>query len=139
MHAKHPGLNPAIQGIFILSSLETGATLAILESGFLTALGTGLAGAIGADVLARPDAQTITIVGAGVQGILQLEMLFLVCPISRVQVHDIRPEAASEFAIRNGARLGVDIQPVNRLDLRSVGRTSLSPRPGRPDLFCKLV
>src|SRR6202035_4186714 len=37
VHAKHPGLDPAIRGIVILSSLETGATLAILESGFLTA------------------------------------------------------------------------------------------------------
>jgi ornithine cyclodeaminase/alanine dehydrogenase-like protein (mu-crystallin family) len=116
VHAKHPGLNPAIQGIIILSSLETGGTLAILESGFLTALRTGLAGAIGADVLARPDAQTAAIVGAGAQGIRQLEMLFLVRPISRVRVHDIRPEAAREFAIGNGARLGVDIEPVNSLD-----------------------
>src|SRR6516225_9330072 len=41
VHAKHPGREPAIQGVIILSSLETGATLAILESGFLTALRTG--------------------------------------------------------------------------------------------------
>src|SRR2546427_5117498 len=70
VQAKHPGRDPAIQGVIILSSLETGATLAILESGFLTALRTGLAGAIGADVLARPDVRTVAIVGAGVQGIL---------------------------------------------------------------------
>src|SRR6516165_10423643 len=63
VHAKHPGQNPGIQGVIILSSLETGATLAILESGFLTALRTGLAGAIGAKVLARPDARTVAIVG----------------------------------------------------------------------------
>ena len=83
VHAKHPGRDPAIQGVIILSSLETGATLAILESGFLTALRTGLAGAIGAKVLARPDARTVAIVGAGVQGILQVEMLLLVRPVSR--------------------------------------------------------
>src|ERR1700752_138172 len=63
VHAKCPGPNPAIQGIIVLSSLETGATLAILESGFLTALRTGLAGAIGADLLARRDARTLPIVG----------------------------------------------------------------------------
>jgi hypothetical protein len=59
VHAKHPGRDPAIQGVIILSSLESGATLAILESGFLTSLRTGLAGAIGADVLARLDARTL--------------------------------------------------------------------------------
>jgi ornithine cyclodeaminase/alanine dehydrogenase-like protein (mu-crystallin family) len=90
--------------------------LAILESGFLTALRTGLAGAIGADVLARPDAQTVAIVGAGAQGILQLEMLLLVRPISRVRVYDIIPERAVEFANRNGARLGIEIAPVENLD-----------------------
>jgi ornithine cyclodeaminase len=116
VHAKHPGQNPGIQGVIILSSLETGATLAILESGFLTALRTGLAGAIGADVLAKPDAQTVAIVGAGVQGTLQLEMLLLVRRISRVRVYDIRPDAARVFAIENGPRLGVDIEPVNSLD-----------------------
>ena len=45
VRAKYPARNPAIQGVIILSSLETGATLAIMESGFLTALRTGLAGA----------------------------------------------------------------------------------------------
>jgi len=77
VHAKYPGSNPAIQGIIILSSRETGATLAILESGFLTALRTGLAGAIGADLLARRDARTLAIVGAGVQGVLRAFVLCL--------------------------------------------------------------
>ena len=53
VHAKYPAHDPAIQGVVILSSLETGAILAIMESGFLTAVRTGLAGAIAADVLAR--------------------------------------------------------------------------------------
>jgi len=116
VHAKYPGSNPAIQGIIILSSLETGATLAILESGFLTALRTGLAGAIGADLLARRDARTLAIVGAGVQGVLQLEMLLLVRPISRVRVYDLLPERAKAFADRHGDRLGLEIQPVDSLD-----------------------
>jgi ornithine cyclodeaminase len=115
VHAKHPGLTPAIQGVIILSSLETGATLAILESGFLTALRTGIAGAIAADLLARPDSQRVAIVGAGVQGSVQLEMLLLARSISRVRVYDTGEGRANEFASRNGARLGVDIEPVDNL------------------------
>src|ERR1700758_1655135 len=68
VHAKHPGRDPAIQGVIILSSLETGETLAIIESGFLTALRTGLAGAIGADVLARRDARAVAIIGGSPGG-----------------------------------------------------------------------
>src|SRR6516225_11752898 len=116
VHAKHPARDPAIQGVIIISSLETGATLAILESGFLTALRTGLVGAIGAKVLARPDAQTVAIVGAGVQGILQLEMLLLVRPISRARVYDISAGRAREFAARNSSRLGIEVEPADTLD-----------------------
>src|SRR5580658_5150269 len=42
-----PGGNPAIRGVLILHDLETGAPLAVLESSYLTALRTGLAGALG--------------------------------------------------------------------------------------------
>jgi hypothetical protein len=45
VHAKFPGGNPAIQGVLILHDLDTGAPLAILESSYLTACRTGLAGA----------------------------------------------------------------------------------------------
>jgi ornithine cyclodeaminase len=87
-----------------------------MESGFLTALRTGLAGAIAADVLARPDARTVAIVGAGVQGILQLEMLLLVRAITRACVYDISADRAHEFASRNSSRLGIEIEPADHLD-----------------------
>jgi ornithine cyclodeaminase/alanine dehydrogenase-like protein (mu-crystallin family) len=115
VHAKHPGRDPAIQGVIILSSLESGATLAILESGFLTALRTGLAGAIAVDVLARPDVRTVAIIGAGVQGILQLEMLLQVRSITRAWVYDISADRAREFAARNSSRLGIEIEPADKL------------------------
>jgi ornithine cyclodeaminase/alanine dehydrogenase-like protein (mu-crystallin family) len=115
VHAKYPARDPAIQGVIILSSLETGETLAIMESGFLTALRTGLAGAIAAVVLARSDARTVAIVGAGAQGILQLEMLLLVRPITRARVYDISALRAGEFAARNRSLLGIEIEPAGKL------------------------
>jgi ornithine cyclodeaminase len=66
-------------------------------------------------VLARPDARTAAIVGAGVQGILQLEMLLLVRPISGARVYDISPDCAREFATRHSSRLGIEIEPVDKL------------------------
>jgi ornithine cyclodeaminase/alanine dehydrogenase-like protein (mu-crystallin family) len=115
VHTKFPGRDPSIQGVIILSGLETGATLAILESGFLTAVRTGLAGAIAADVLARRDAQTVAIVGAGMQGILQLEMLLLVRPITRARVYDISADRARAFAARNSSQLRIEIEPADML------------------------
>jgi ornithine cyclodeaminase/alanine dehydrogenase-like protein (mu-crystallin family) len=99
VHAKFPGGNPAIQGVLILHDLETGAPLAILESSYLTALRTGWAGALGADVLALPDAHCVAIIGAGVQGRSQLAALRMVRKITSVQVFDSSVEAAQRFAL----------------------------------------
>jgi len=72
VHAKFPGSDPAIRGLLVLHDLATGVPLAVMESSYLTALRTGLVGALGADVLARPTASTVAIIGAGTQGQAQL-------------------------------------------------------------------
>src|SRR5262247_366499 len=68
VHAKFPAETPAIRGVLCLHSTETGALLAVMDSTHLTAVRTGLAGALAAHVLARPEADTVAVVGAGVQG-----------------------------------------------------------------------
>lgn len=80
VHAKHPGQQRAIQGVLLLHELATGALLAVMNSTAITAVRTGLAGALAADVLARPDATRVAIIGAGVQVTLQLRCLALVRP-----------------------------------------------------------
>lgn len=99
VHAKFPGGNPAIQGVLILHDLATGAPLAILESSYLTALRTGLAGALGADVLALPDAVCVALIGAGVQARSQLAALRMVRELTSVQVFDSSLDAARTFAL----------------------------------------
>jgi ornithine cyclodeaminase/alanine dehydrogenase-like protein (mu-crystallin family) len=99
VHAKFPGEDPAIRGLLILHDLETGAPLAILESSYLTALRTGLAGALGADVLALPDARCVAIIGAGVQARSQLAALRRVREITSVQIFDSSMEAAQRFSL----------------------------------------
>jgi len=99
VHAKFPGGDPAVQGLLILHDLETGAPLAILESSYLTALRTGLAGALGAHVLALPDARCVAIIGAGVQARSQLAALRLVRGITSVQIFDSSLEAAQRFSL----------------------------------------
>ncbi len=69
-----------------------------MESSHLTALRTGLAGALSADALARADARTVAIIGAGVQGRSQLAALRLVRPVETVRVLDPVPTAAEAFA-----------------------------------------
>ncbi|MBT9368667.1 ornithine cyclodeaminase family protein [Rhizobium sp. CSW-27] len=97
VHAKFPGRDPAIRGVLLLNDLQTGDLLAMMESSYLTALRTGLAGALGADALARPEARTVAIIGAGAQGRAQLAALRLLRRIDRVQVFDPVPQAVADY------------------------------------------
>jgi len=71
--------------------------LAILESSYLTALRTGLAGALGAGALALPSAERAAITGAGVQGRSQLAALRMVRSVASVRVFDLSGDAARRF------------------------------------------
>lgn len=108
VHAKFPDSRPAIRGVINLHDLRTGELLAIMDSTLITAVRTGLAGAVAADVLARQDAETVAIIGAGVQGHLQLRHLTLVRPIRRVILYDIEPARAEDLAGRLKAELEVE-------------------------------
>ena len=67
VHAKFPDHDPAIRGVICLHDARTGTLLAIMDSTYITAIRTGIAGALAADVLARADASTVAVIGAGVQ------------------------------------------------------------------------
>jgi alanine dehydrogenase len=59
---------PTVSGLVLLSNAETGALEAIFDAGVVTALRTGAAAVLAAETLARDDAQTVAVIGAGVNG-----------------------------------------------------------------------
>jgi ornithine cyclodeaminase len=115
VHATFPGSEPAIRGVLILHDLSTGEPLAVMESSYLTALRTGLAGALGCDVLALAGATRVAIIGAGVQGRAQLSALRLVRPIESVRVLDTSPEAIERFR-RDPACAGLEVTSATSLE-----------------------
>ncbi|MFW6027310.1 MAG: ornithine cyclodeaminase family protein [bacterium] len=98
VHAKFPGQSPAIRGLLILHDVRTGEVLAVLESSYLTAWRTGLLAALAADVLAKPDARSVSVLGAGAQGRSVLAALRLVRPLESVCLYDTSGPAARAFA-----------------------------------------
>lgn len=113
VHAKFPQQQPAIKGVLHLHDLKTGQLLAIMDSTYLTAVRTGLAGAIAADTLARADASLVAIIGAGAQGELQLRCLAMVRVLRQVRVFDTLPGRAEDYAQRLAPALGVPILPAS--------------------------
>ena len=93
----------------MLADASTGTPLAMMESGAVTALRTGAATAVAAKYLARSDAQTVTVLGAGAQGEIQLAALAEVLPLRRAWVLDIDPARAEGLAERVGRRLGFPV------------------------------
>jgi len=115
VNAKFPDAYPAIKGVILLHDIKTGDLLSVLESGHITALRTGLAGAIAADTLARKDASRVAVIGAGTQGRVQLSSLALVREISAVSVFDTVRSAAEHYAAEDQDGIECEIRPVGSI------------------------
>jgi ornithine cyclodeaminase/alanine dehydrogenase-like protein (mu-crystallin family) len=120
VHAKFPGhgfseKGPAIRGLIHLFDVETGELLAVLESSYLTAVRTGLASSLAAHTLARPDAKTVAVIGAGAQGRWQLRALAKLRFIKQVLVFDNVPFVAGKFVAELARELDAKIVSVNTL------------------------
>lgn len=115
VHAKFPGQNPAISGVIHLHDLETGELLAVMDSSYITAVRTGIAGALGTDVLSRADARRVGIIGCGVQGELQLRSLTLFREIEEVYAFDSIQGKADEFAGKMETETDLKVAAVSEL------------------------
>ncbi|MDT8344230.1 MAG: ectoine utilization protein EutC [Thermohalobaculum sp.] len=101
---------PSVNGLVTLFSATTGLLEAVLlDNGYLTDVRTAAAGAIAARHLARADASTACIIGAGVQAGLQLEALTLVRPITRATLWARDAARARAKAAELTARLGIEV------------------------------
>jgi ornithine cyclodeaminase len=89
---------PTIHAAVIVLEAKTGRILALLEGSSLTAIRTGAASGAATDLLARMDAKTVTIYGAGVQGRTQLDAVCSVRHIKSAAIVDPDQEKAKLFA-----------------------------------------
>src|SRR5262249_55910845 len=85
-------------GLMVVVSVGDGALAGLLfENGILTDLRTGAAGGVAADMLAREDAATVAIIGAGKQARFQLEAVLQVRQLEAVRVASRSVERAQAF------------------------------------------
>jgi ornithine cyclodeaminase/alanine dehydrogenase-like protein (mu-crystallin family) len=59
---------PTVMGVVLVSSAQDGRLVAVLDAGAVTAVRTGAAAVLAAEVLGRADAESAAVVGAGVNG-----------------------------------------------------------------------
>lgn len=113
MHPDNRDKNlPFIQALVALFDAATGTPLAVMNGAVLTAMRTGAASGAATDLLARANASTVAIFGAGVQAETQLEAVCAVRPIKKVRVLDVSEERVAAFIGKMSSQLGVEITAV---------------------------
>lgn len=124
---------PTTIGTLLLNDPESGALLAIMDAGFLTAMRTGAVSGVASKVLAREDASVAGIFGAGVMARTQLRAICEVRKIRRAIVHDPNAEAAARYSKEMAQALGIPVSPVDDpravLDAEIVCAASSSKTP----------
>jgi alanine dehydrogenase len=89
---------------------ESGELLSIMQSDKLGQLRTGAASGVATKHLAREDATTLGIYGAGWQAESQLEAIAAAKKLDRIVVHSRTEESRKAFAEKMGERLGLEIE-----------------------------
>lgn len=90
---------------------ETGALRAVMPGTHITGTRTGAASGVATRYLAREDASSLGLIGAGFQGRNQVAAVREVRDIRTVRVYDLFPEAAASYAAALSGE-GLDAQPV---------------------------
>lgn len=99
-----------VTGTTILSELEHGHTLAVMDSGYLTDIRTAAVGAVAAKYLARENAETIGFIGAGQQARRHLDLVKAVRPGLKKCCVSSRTDASVDSFIAEERELHPDME-----------------------------
>lgn len=103
---------PTTSSVVLLFDAETGLPVCLMEAGWATALKTGASTTVTTEHLARADASTVTIFGAGQLGRMHLRALTHRLDLEQAYVLDIVPEAAEAYVEELGQEVAFPIEPV---------------------------
>jgi alanine dehydrogenase len=106
---------PTVSGLVLLSDASTGMLKAVLDAGAVTALRTGAAAVLAAETLGRPDAETASVIGAGVNG--EAAARTFVARGRRVLLWDLDRTRAEQVAERIGAEVAAGREEALASDL----------------------
>lgn len=89
---------PSHIGYVMLFEGEHSTVAALVEAGSITEIRTGAASAVATEILARKDAHTLALIGAGAQARSHLAAIRLVRDIQQITVYDLNENASKKFA-----------------------------------------
>lgn len=99
---------PVISGLVILNDVESGETVAILDGAKLTALRTGAVGGVAVRHTTPQNADSVGLIGTGVQGYQQLLFAANARKLKKITVFDLDSDKLRQFC----ERLNVDLPDI---------------------------
>lgn len=108
--AEVPQQRPSSRSVLQLHDLATGKLLAVMDATHLTSLRTSLVGALAAEVLSRPDAANVAVLGSGLAASGALKALRLVRAIDRVWLYEPDVVANTELTFRLQTTLSMAVR-----------------------------
>lgn len=97
------------QGLIVLFDPATGAPACVVHAGEVTAIRTAAASAAATDVLARPEASRLALLGYGEQAATHARAISKVRPLEQIAVWGRSSDRAEAFAAAMSAELGVPV------------------------------
>ena len=106
-NAEH-GL-PTLHALLVWFDAATGRPTALLDGAAVTAMRTGAVSGVGTRLLARTDAETLAVIGAGGQAEWQIRAVLAARSIRRVRVFARDAARRDAFAARMSASTGIEV------------------------------
>lgn len=91
---------PAHQGLVALFAADTGTPLAMMDAAYITAARTAAGSALASQLLARPEAEVLTIIGTGVQALAHAQAIPRVRPLKQIRIVGRSEQKATQLAQR---------------------------------------
>lgn len=113
--ARNPRLPSGknLSGLMLLYDPRGNQLLSIMDAVYITNLRTGAGGGLAARYLARPESETVGILGSGALARVTLEACLLELPgLRRVKIYSRNPENRANCAAEMAARFGLPVEPV---------------------------
>lgn len=99
VHPDNPKIGlKTVMAVVVLNEAKTGLPLALMDGTYLTGMRTGAASAVATKYLARKDAGTLGVIGAGYQSIFQIAAITKVRKIKEILVYDLFEKQVEKLA-----------------------------------------
>ncbi len=109
----YAAFRPRARFLVLLYDTTNGNLLSIIEADRLGQMRTGAATGVATRFLAREDARTLALFGAGWQAETQMLAVAAVRPLTRIQVYSRDRDRRESFAERTSSQTGIEVVPAD--------------------------